>query len=89
MVKRKDTPLAETPEPTMTRKEYKQKLKSAKWEHNIEAAKKGTLAEERVKKAEGVIGVVGKAVGTIADAATTATGVKGLIGRKKGPKYDQ
>jgi hypothetical protein len=88
MVKRKDIPLGDTPE-IMSRKEYKQKMKSAKWEHNIDAAKKGTLSAERIKKAEGVIGVVGKAVETVADAATTATGLKGILGRKKSPKYEK
>jgi hypothetical protein len=85
----RDYPLATTPEIKIasdstpqaphyfTRKEYKQQLKQAKREHNIDAASKGTLGTERIAKIKGITSVVGDVIGTAASA-------KSLIGSGKG-----
>lgn len=52
----------------ITKKEYRKQLKQAKRQHNIEAAKRGTLGKERLSKVKDVIETVGSAIGTAADA---------------------
>jgi hypothetical protein len=70
--KRKDIPLAPTPDPgnrkTLTKKEYKEQKKQARWQSNIDQAREGTLADRRIERAA----KIGSAVG---DAIATATGV--------------
>jgi len=62
-----------TPSGGMTRKEYREQLRQAKFNHNIDAAKKGTLATERINKVKAITSVVG-------DVINTAANAKSLIG---------
>jgi len=85
----RDYPLATTPEAKMasdstpkapqylTRGEYRQKLKQAKREHNIDAASKGTLGTERIEKVKAITSVIG-------DVINTAANAKSLIGSGSG-----
>jgi hypothetical protein len=57
----------------MTRKEYREEMRQAKYKHNIDAANKGTLASERIGKVKDVIGVVKDAVSTAASAKSLLT----------------
>lgn len=84
----RDYPLSPTPEPTtdtsankpMSRKEYKNLKRQAKWEHNIEAARAGTLGSERMKKVKNIAETVGTVIGTAASAKT-------LLGKKDELNY--
>ena len=70
-IKRKDIPLAETPnpgdrKPYMSRKEYRAEMRQAKREHNIQAAREGTLSKERGEKTQRAVNIVKD----VADAAS-------------------
>jgi hypothetical protein len=62
-----------TPSGGMTRKEYREEMKQARFNHNIDAARKGTLASERIGKVKAITSIVGDVIGTAANA-------KSLIG---------
>jgi len=57
----------------MTRSKYRKQLKQAKRQHNIDAAKKGTLGKERISKVKDIVETVGSAIGTAADAKSLLT----------------
>lgn len=81
----RDYPLAETPDPGerkpyMSKKEYKSEMKQAKREHNIEAAKKGTLASERAQKVKDVVDIVGSVARTASDVVKPSLNV--FVGKK-------
>lgn len=66
-----------TPSGGLTRKEYKEQLKQARYSHNINAANKGTLTTERIGKVKAITSIISDVIGTAASA-------KSLIGSGKG-----
>jgi len=69
----------------MTRREYRNELKQAKYAYNIKSAKEGTLGTERMKKAKDVVGIIKDAVGTAAAAKSLLTSGGGGQSRNQGP----
>lgn len=65
--KSRDYPLPSS-DSLLSRKDYKQMKRQARWQHNIEAAKQGTLANERIGRVKEVTGAVSQAIGTAAQA---------------------
>jgi hypothetical protein len=81
----RDYPLSETPDPGerkpyMTKKQYKAELKEAKRQHNIQAAKSGTLAKERSQKVKDIAGAIGSVVGAAAEVRNFSRGGRGRGG---------
>ena len=81
---RPDIPLAPTPnfkqeddrlgtKRTLTKKEYKEEKKQARWKSNIEASRAGTLVDKRIDRAAKISSAIGEAI-------STATGVTALAG---------
>lgn len=89
----RDRPLADSPDPGerkpyLTKKDYKEEKRQARWQHNIEAAREGRLADERIDRASKVVRAVGDAAGTVTGVAAVANALK-KGGNSRSPKgYD-
>ena len=57
----------------MTRKQYRKKIKQARWSKNIELAREGKLGEARTQKIRNIIGTVKDAIGTASDVKNIVT----------------
>jgi hypothetical protein len=69
----RDYPLSESPDPGerkpyYTRKEFRSEMQQAKREHKIQAAREGTLADERMKRAKDIVGLATDVISTAASA---------------------
>ena len=89
----RDKPLADSPDPGerkpyLTRKDYKEEKRQARWQHNIEAAREGRLADERIDRAGKVIRAVGDAASTVTGAAAVANVLKKGGGSRSPKGYD-
>jgi hypothetical protein len=71
----RDYPLSDTPDPgdrrPLTKKEYKEEKKQARWRNNIEESREGTLVDKRIDRAARIGSAVGEAI-------STATGITAL-----------